>query len=189
MNTAVANPNDFSLSNLRSLLVPERVLMMKFMMGGMLVGGASFAALWLGLPAMTPAASFVGRAGQVLGMSSAVGFLLFLSVCSCFRIFDTEHAMDPLAHAESTRYQISNRVLTNTVEQALIFLPPFLALGFVLEGEAFRALPVLLGTWLISRVIFFVSYQVRPASRGLGMVPTLMTSCVAYLLLGQALVA
>jgi hypothetical protein len=187
MNTAALPSRDFSLSNLRSLLVPERVLMMKYMAGGMLLGGASAVALWFGLPNIAPASGLVERAGQVIAMGSSVGALLFASVCSCFRLFDTLHAMDPLAHAESPRYQISNRVLTNNVEQALIFILPFLALGFVLEGEAFRWLPVLLGTWLISRVVFFASYQLSPPSRGLGMVPTLMSSAALYGLLAWSL--
>ena len=68
-----------------------------------------------------------------------------------------------------------------------IFLPPFFALGFLLEGADFRVLPALLGTWIISRIVFFAGYQFSAPARGLGMVPTLMASAALYALLASKL--
>ena len=180
MNTVAIPANDFSLSNLGSLFIPERVEMMKFMVGGMAIGAATFGSLWYGLPEIAVASDAIGRTAQVMAMAALVSAVVMLNVFGCFRLFDTEHAMNPLAQAESVRYRVTNRVLVNTVEQAVIFLPPMIALGFLLDGASFRLLPALVGTWVISRLVFWVSYQVYAPSRGLGMVPTLFVSLVAY---------
>ena len=44
-----------------------------------------------------------------------------------WRLPDTPGAEDPFANAESRAWKINQRVYTNTMEQALIFLPLFLA--------------------------------------------------------------
>jgi len=181
----LSNPsdNDFALDNLGALFIPERVEMMKWMAGGMAVGGGAAAGLWFGLPALPPATDAIARIGQVLAMTAPVGAVILAMVVGCFRMFDTEHAMNPLKHMESQRYRITNRVLANTVEQAIVVLPPLLALGFLLEGPAFRLIPVIAGTWVISRLVFWAGYQLHMPSRGLGMVPTLLASFAAYGLL------
>ncbi len=179
----ISTTNDtFSVRNPGALFHRDRLEMMGWMTGGMVLASVSAAALWYGLPTAVAAADPIARTGQVLTYTMLPGAAVLASVCTCFRMFDTLHAMNPLGKSddESNFYRINNRILTNTVEQALIFLPALLALGFLLEGPMFHALPVLAGTWGIGRLAFWIGYQAHMPARGIGMVTTLMAAFGAY---------
>ena len=81
---------------------------------------------------------------QLLGWPALV---LLAMVCSCFRLFDTDRAEDPLAGAESLRFRINQRVLTNTLEQAAVLVALVLALANDLAPEHLKLLAVAVTIW------------------------------------------
>ncbi|MCO4747382.1 MAG: MAPEG family protein [Proteobacteria bacterium] len=179
----------FALTNPLALLHPDRLETMGWMAGGTLINLGLAAGFWYGLPDPQVGEALSTRLEHLATYALVPGAAVLATVCSCMRLFDTVHAMDPLTQSESTFYRINNRVLTNTVEQALIFLPVLLALGLLLDPSLFRVLPVLTAVWGVSRAIFWVAYQLHAPARSLGMVPTLTTSVVAYGLVAYTLFA
>ena len=78
-------------------------------------------------------------------------------------------AENPFAGAESHRFQVNQRVMSNTVEQMCIFLPLFLALAVRMDPGHTWALPVLMGLWTIGRVLFWMGYNIGSLQRAIGM--------------------
>jgi hypothetical protein len=102
--------------------------------------------------------------------------LLLLMVCACFRLFDTPGAEDAFAGHESARFKIDVRVLQNSVEQTLIFLPSFFALATVVDDAHARLLPMHVALFCLGRVGFWIGYRVAPPLRGFGFETTLYTT-------------
>jgi uncharacterized MAPEG superfamily protein len=89
-------------------------------------------------------------------------------VMSCMRIIDNEKTEDPFAGAESRRFLINQRVIQNTIEQMAYFVPALLALSVRLDPSHTRMIPVLVTSWCIGRVVFWVGYRMDPHYRSLG---------------------
>jgi uncharacterized MAPEG superfamily protein len=160
-------------------LTRTRLFLMGLMGLGMALGGGLIFAL-LGAFAGLEGADVATRLTNTLVVACLPAAVVLLHVCGCFRLFDTDHAMDPLAGGESRRLKINGRALQNTVEQAIIFLPPLLALGLLADGESWRWVPALAVTWSVGRVLFTVGYLVNVAWRSPGMVMTLTASIVTF---------
>lgn len=147
------------------------------------VGTASFPlALWVAWrawPDVAPIASAGDRVAYAAELLVAVAVLVLLIVSRLFRTFDNEKAEDPFAGAESHRWRVNQRVLQNTVEQAMIFVPALLALAARVDPGHVRILPVLTLLWCTGRVLFWVGYRIKPVLRGPGFEWTLYSSMVA----------
>ena len=133
-------------------------------------------ALWPAGPQLASAGDRLGFAAQLLAPIAVIALLM---VSACFRIFDTEGAENPLGNAESPAWRIHQRVLQNTVEQALIFVPALLALASRIDPGDTRMLPLLVTLWCAGRLLFWIGYRVKPVLRGPGFEWTLYTSVVA----------
>lgn len=140
------------------------------------------AAFGIGLkawPAGPPLASVADRMGYAVQLLTGVSLLVLLMVSACFRVFDTAAAEDPFANAESNAWRIHQRVLQNTVEQSLIFVPALLALAVRVDAEHARLLPLLTALWCTGRVLFWLGYRISPMLRGPGFEWTLFSSIAA----------
>lgn len=167
-------------------LTPDRIALIVLMgVGAGLATGmlVSLSEVFSGLPDADAAT----RLTETLVVACLPAVIVLLHVSACFRLFDTEAALDPLALGESRRFQISARALQNTVEQAVIFLPALLALGGISEGEDWRLVPALAVTWSVGRVLFTLGYLVNGKWRAVGMVMTLVASVVALVAVGERL--
>ncbi len=147
------------------------------------LGTASFPlALWIAWrawPDVAPIASAGDRVAYAAELLVAIAVVVLLMVSGCFRVFDTPKAEDPFAGAESRTWRVNQRVLQNTVEQAMIFVPALLALAARVAPGQVRILPVLTAVWCAGRILFWVGYRIRPSLRGPGFEWTLYSSMVA----------
>jgi uncharacterized MAPEG superfamily protein len=125
------------------------------------------AVYWL-VPAAAPVDAPVDRLILAVQWLAAPALVLILMLMGCMRIIDTERAEDPFAGAESRRFLVNQRVVQNTVEQMAYFLPALLALSVVIDPVHTRFLPVLVITWCLARIVFWIGYQIDPQHRSLG---------------------
>lgn len=129
--------------------------------------------VWPAAPGLASAADRISYATQAL---VGVSLLVLLMVAACFRVFDRPSAEDPFANAESPGWKVHQRVLQNTVEQSLIFVPALLALAARIDPAHTGALSLLTVMWCAGRVLFWIGYRIKPVLRGPGFEWTLFTS-------------
>jgi MAPEG family len=148
---------------------------------GVTLGSTSWAAafalawhFWAAAPPV-PAAERVAYALQLVAWPALV---LLPMIAACFRLFDTDRAEDPLAGAESRRFRINQRVLTNTVEQGAVFVLLVLALATRLPPQHLKLLPIAVTIWCVGRLLFWAGYHVAPAWRAPGFDWTFYTSAL-----------
>ncbi len=146
---------------------------------------AIFLAAYAAWPPGPQLASRSDRVAAALQLLPYPALLLLLMVLACSRILDTPGAQDPFAAAESKRFKINARVITNTVEQLSIFLPLLLALSAVVPASSARLLPVLVLLFVLGRILFWIGIHVQLLYRVLGYEITVFTHvatafCFAY---------
>jgi peptidoglycan/LPS O-acetylase OafA/YrhL len=118
------------------------------------------------------------RLAYAVQLAAGPALLLLLMNCACLRLFDTAGAENPFANAESARFRINQRVLTNTLEQTCIFVPLLLALTPRLDEAHLKVLPIAATLWCAGRVMFWAGYHVAPHWRSPGFDWTFCTSVV-----------
>ena len=79
----------------------------------------------------------------------------------------------------SEAYERANRVQMNTLEHLAIFLPGMWLYGYALSYQVAAWIGL---AWIAGRVVYGIAYLRDPASRGPGMIVTLLTEI--WLLLG-----
>jgi hypothetical protein len=144
----------------------------------------AFPSAWYLLPRLAPIDAPTDRLLVALQLAAAPAALLLLVVSGLMRAQDTlEAEADPLAGKESRGFKINQRVLTNSIEQALIFLPLFVALAIRMQPEQAYWLPLLMGSWCVARLMFWIGYRLGNHFRAPGMDWTLGTTFVTGVLL------
>ena len=124
-------------------------------------GAADRLAIWGGL-VLWPALLLMG---QVMGVMMARG---------------RSRAFNPITDEESLRQRIAQRVLSNSVEQTMIFLPA-LAAWCVLSPPAMLAMAgPATAIFVAGRLLFWIGYRIHPYARAPGMA---MTWTISALLL------
>lgn len=129
-----------------------------------------FGVAWATVPRLDPISAPLDR--LLLGLQLAAGpaFVLMTILQGLWRAGDTVGAeADPLGGLESRRFKINQRVMSNTVEQTLIFVPMLLAVSVRCAPEHVWLLPVLVGIWCVGRWLFWAGYQIEPVWRAIGM--------------------
>jgi hypothetical protein len=114
-------------------------------------------ALWAGL-ALWPSLILFGMVGAVI-LARGLG-----------------RAFNPLTDAESPFQRVSQRVLSNSVEQTLIFLPALAALIALSPPADLGAARAAVGLFALGRLLFWGGYLVHPFWRAPGMAMTLSTT-------------
>ena len=102
---------------------------------------------------------------------------LLLIGTSLFRIFDTEKAADPLSGGESARHRVNQRVLQNSLEQFVLFVPAVLGLA-ILADDVFvwHAVQIAVLLFTLGRAAFWIGYHRSPQARAPGFVITFSTT-------------
>lgn len=131
---------------------------------------------WLLFPQVAPPLGIADPGARMAFWGRLVlwpALLLALMVLGVMVARGRSVALNPIDDPESRLYRISQRVLSNSVEQTLIFLPAlaaFVALAPLPDLGAAR-----LAVWLfaVGRGLFWIGYLVHPYVRAPGMAVTL----------------
>merc|ERR1711892_464836 len=79
-----------------------------------------------------------------------------------------KYAWDPTNPATVHLTEVPNKILTNTVEQALMFIPSTLILSTYLAQHQMAAIPISIITFALGRVLFAIGYTKHPLYRAPG---------------------
>jgi hypothetical protein len=134
---------------------------------------------WLYWPRLEPLDQPIDRLLLALQCCAGVGFVALVMLQGLWRLPDSPGAEDPFANAESRAWKINQRVFTNTVEQALIFVPIFIGLSIRMEPQNAYMLPALMTIWCMGRLLFWAGYRYSLNARAVGMDWTTVTTMVA----------
>lgn len=129
-------------------------------------------------PRLAPIDGQVDRLLLALQLAAGPAAVVMLVLQGLWRVTDTVEAEDPLSGRESRRFKVNQRVMNNTLEQAAIFVPMFVAVAVRADPAHVYLLPMLMGTWCAGRLLFWGGYHVEPVWRAIGMD---WTTCVAML--------
>jgi hypothetical protein len=140
---------------------------------------AANTAAWLYWPRLDPLDQPVDRLLLALQCCAGVGFVALVMLQGLWRLPDSPGAEDPFANAESRAWKINQRVFTNTVEQAVIFVPIFIGLSIRMESQHVYMLPALMSIWCMGRLLFWAGYRYSLNARAIGMDWTTVTTMVA----------
>ncbi len=104
--------------------------------------------------------------------------VLFATVCGVLVARARSVALNPIDDPESRLYRVSQRVLTNTVEQALIFIPALAALVAQMPLPSLGVPVLATALFVLGRLLFWAGYLVHPYFRAPGMAMTLTVNLV-----------
>ena len=153
----------------------------RWIAAGLLSAALVNAAAWLYWPRLEPIDQPVDRLLLALQCCAGVGFVALVMLQGLWRLPDSPGAEDPFANAESRAWKINQRVFTNTVEQALIFVPVFIGLSIRMQPQHAYMLPALMTIWCAGRLLFWAGYRYSLNARAIGMDWTTVTTMVAAL--------
>ena len=77
-------------------------------------------------------------------------------------------AWNPINPATLHLTQVPNKILTNTVEQTLMFIPSTLILSTYLSDQQMTAIPIMVTTFTLGRLLFTIGYSHSPLYRAPG---------------------
>ena len=104
-------------------------------------------------------ATQVGRMSWILQRVFLTIVPSFAYLWGAMRAFDTDtKAEDPWAGVESMRWQKFQRILSNNTEQTMMFVPVIVSLTMLLPCETWAAVPTLLCSFVIGRLLFGAGY-------------------------------
>lgn len=147
---------------------------------------ATFALFLLLAPIITTPAGLAAlpdRLAYTARLSMWPALVLFAMVAGVMAVRGRFQAFNPIEDAESRAYRVAQRVLSNTVEQTLVFLPSLWALGALLPADRLGVLSLATALFVIGRLLFWTGYAVHPYARAPGMA---MTFTVNLVVLGWA---
>lgn len=143
----------------------ERSATIKGIMVGSVTWPIAFLVAWTQWPTVAP---HVDRVAYALQLAAAPAILFMLMITACMRLFDTPGAENPMLGAESKRHKINSRVVSNTLEQLVLFVVVLLALATRLPPSQLKLLPVATAIWCAGRVLFWIGYHIAPHWRAPG---------------------
>ncbi len=162
-----------------SIKPDARKNMYRWIAAGLSSGIALNILAWLYWPRLAPVTDPVDRLLLALQCCAGVGFVGLVMLQGLWRLPDGPRAEDPFANAESRGWKINQRVFTNTLEQAMIFVPIFIGLSIRMDAEHAYMLPALMTIWCAGRFAFWAGYRHSLDARAIGMDWTTVTTAVA----------
>lgn len=146
------------------------------------VTGAAFVVLagWVAPPDPT-----LDRFAVWAGLALWPALLLFAMVGGVVLARGLGRAFNPLTDPESAFQRVNQRVLSNSVEQALVFMPALAALVALSPPGELGLARLAVGLFCLGRLLFWGGYLLHPLWRAPGMAMTLATNVTV---LGLALV-
>lgn len=151
----------------------------RWIAAGLASGIALNVLAWMYWPRLDALDQSIDRLLLALQCCAGVGFVALVMLQGLWRLPDSPGAEDPFANAESRGWKINQRVFTNTVEQALIFVPIFVGLSIRMDPEHAYMLPALMTIWCAGRFVFWAGYRHSLNARAIGMDWTTVTTAVA----------
>jgi uncharacterized MAPEG superfamily protein len=100
---------------------------------------------------------------------------LFLAISNVSLKRGNSAALNPLAGKEHI-VQFEKNVLTNTVEQIMLFLMATLVLMTYLDRAEMKILPLYSIQWVVGRILFRIGYGIHPKYRSVGMLMNLLSA-------------
>lgn len=156
-------------------LTEKRSITYRWIAVGLMSGVIVNVAAWFFWPQIDPIAEPIDRLLLAVQCSAGIGFVALIMMQGLWRLPDTPQAEDPFANAESRRWKVNQRAYTNTLEQALIFVPIFLALSIRMAPDTVHMLPALMTIWCVGRLLFWAGYQHSLNARVIGVDWTTVT--------------
>jgi hypothetical protein len=152
--------------------------MYRWIAAGLSSGIALNVLAWMYWPRLDVLDQALDRLLLALQCCAGVGFVALVMLQGLWRLPDSPGAEDPFANAESRGWKINQRVFTNTVEQALIFVPIFIGLSIRMAPEHAYMLPALMTIWCAGRFAFWAGYRHSLNARTIGMDWTTVTTMI-----------
>lgn len=116
----------------------------------------------------SPAARLSYAAAALLPAGAVLAAIIAAQMAARF----AAGAFDPLAGNDTEFLARNQRVLTNTVEQTVLFAPALLALATAVPGAALAQVLALGPVFALARLAFWAGYLVSPVARAPGMAAT-----------------
>ena len=139
----------------------------------------TLAAFWLLLPDAPAAAPDLAERLDQAARVVVWPVVLLLAMVAATAISRVETAaFDPLRDREGRLYQINQRVLTNTVEQTMMFVPAAAAGAILFDPVWLTTLPLAAWFFVTGRLMFWIGYLLHPYARSPGMVITIATNLI-----------
>ena len=113
---------------------------------------------------------------EAVRLTAVPGGLVLLMSIGVMAVRGLTGAYNPLDDPEPRLYRKSQRILANTVEQTVAFVPLLVALGATLPAADSAALPALTLVFAVSRIVYAIGYLIHPMGRGFGMSATAAVS-------------
>ncbi|WP_375767221.1 MAPEG family protein [Archangium gephyra] len=135
--------------------------------------------LFFGLRALLPVPATAREAVAWVALVPAVVFFVLVIAVGNARF--TSEGIDPLQGRDPRVVVVTNRVLSNTTEQAFIFVLTGLSLIALLPVEQLGALPALAVLFGVARMAFWLGYLSQPLLRAPGMALTIQINLVMLL--------
>lgn len=137
------------------------------------------------LPAPDGAVAMEARLALAVRLSVWPALVLFAMVAGVMAVRGRTRAFNPIEDGESRAYRVAQRVLSNSIEQTLIFLPALAALGTLLPAASLGVPALATALFVLGRLLFWAGYAVHPYARAPGMA---MTFTVNLIVLGWVVV-
>jgi hypothetical protein len=147
----------------------------------------AFPLAWLLLPRLAPIAAPVDRLLLAVQLAAGPSVVLLLVLQGLWRVQDSADAEDPFAGKETYAFKVNQRVMSNTLEQTMIFVPLFVALAVRMQPDQTYWLPLLMGFFCAGRLLFWAGYRRALHLRAPGMDWTTATTIVTLVLLVKTL--
>ena len=84
-----------------------------------------------------------------------------------FGRFTNPAAANPLSGNEAA-VAIANRILTNTVEQLVLFLPNLALFSILISKERLCLVPFVVAVFTVGRLVYLIGYTIHPQHRVFG---------------------
>jgi len=136
-------------------------------------------------PAPEGVSALQARLAFAARLSLWPALVLFAMVIGVMAVRGLTQAFNPIDDTESRAYRVAQRVLSNSVEQTLVFLPALLALSTLVPLTSLGILPLATALFVVGRLLFWAGYFIHPYARAPGMA---MTFTVNLVVLGWAVV-
>ncbi len=137
---------------------------------------ALFALLLPLVPVPEAVVAPVDRVVLAMRLAAAPAALLWLMVAAVALSRVVGNAFNPLDDPEPRLYRVNQRVLANTVEQTVIFVPALLAAATLAPPDTIGALILATALFVAARLLFWAGYLIHPLARAPGMTATAMTN-------------
>jgi hypothetical protein len=133
---------------------------------------ALFAVLLPLMPVPDGAGAAGGRLVLAVQLAAAPAALLWLMVAAVSLSRVAGNAFNPIDDPEPRLYRVNQRVLGNTVEQTIVFVPALLAASTLAPADQAAGLVLATAFFVAARLLFWAGYLAHPFARAPGMTAT-----------------